>query len=190
VWHQRGRVFAWPIRIAAGLLLEGTSVVAGAVLDFGPQGTWLLDLPAVTWTRYTILGGGSTAIPGWVVTGSSVDYIGTFHPPAHGLRMVDLEGAFSTGGIRQTFATALGARHVVIFDLSGNPEGNPVINRSGSRLAGSLATARSLRLVRAGRLCTGSRCRLSRQRRRRRCQRRPDCRIGQAIFMDGLGMAE
>ena len=78
-------------------------------------------------SSYTTLSGGSRAIPGWVVTGGSIDYIGTFHPPSDGQRAIDLDGAFSTGGISQTFSTSPGTRYLVTFDLSGNPEGAPRI---------------------------------------------------------------
>ena len=78
-------------------------------------------------SSYTTLAGGSRAIPGWLVTGGSIDYIGTFHPPSDGQRAIDLDGAFSTGGISQTFTTTPGTRYLVTFDLSGNPEGAPRI---------------------------------------------------------------
>ena len=70
---------------------------------------------------YLTLSGGSTAITGWTVTGTTVDYIGPGWNVSNGIRAVDLDGAFSTGGIQQTFATIAGDTYVVSFDLSGNP---------------------------------------------------------------------
>jgi choice-of-anchor C domain-containing protein len=80
-------------------------------------------------SSYTTLRGGSTAIPGWVVTGSSIDYIGSAHPPSDGQRAVDLDGAFSTGGITQLFATTQDTGYRASFDLSGNPEGSPRVKQ-------------------------------------------------------------
>lgn len=46
-----------------------------------------------------------------------------------GIRAVDLDGAFSTGGIQQTFATVLGQTYDVTFDLYGNSDGGPQIKQ-------------------------------------------------------------
>ena len=99
---------------AANLLTNGS-------LEGGPA------IPSAS--SYTTLRGGSTAIPGWVVTGSSIDYIGSAHPPSDGQRAVDLDGAFSTGGITQTFATTPGTAYRASWDLSGNPEGAPRVKQ-------------------------------------------------------------
>jgi choice-of-anchor C domain-containing protein len=76
--------------------------------------------PTILSGTYRTLGSGSTSIAGWVVTGSSIDYINQTYRPPDGIRSVDLDGAFSTGGIRQTFATTPGAQYTVTFYLSGS----------------------------------------------------------------------
>ncbi len=63
--------------------------------------------------------GGSTAIPGWTVTGSSVDYAGTFWTPASGLRSIDLNGTpVGMGGVLQSITTVPGASYSVQFSLA------------------------------------------------------------------------
>lgn len=114
------------------LATAGCSEIAGtpaAQVDLLTNGSFE-DGPTIpSNSSYATLPGGSGAIPGWVVTGGSIDYIGTAHPPSDGQRAIDLDGAFSTGGISQTMTTTTGARYVVTFDLSGNPEGAPTVKR-------------------------------------------------------------
>src|SRR5206468_12424279 len=50
------------------------------------------------------LAAGSTAITGWVVTPSNIDYCGTRWTAAQGARSLGLNGA-SPGGISQTFSS-------------------------------------------------------------------------------------
>jgi uncharacterized protein (TIGR03437 family) len=80
-------------------------------------------------SSYLTLSGGSTAVTGWRVTGSTVDYIGPSWKVSDGIRAIDLDGAFSTGGIQQTFSTITGRTYLVTFDLSGNPDGPPQIKQ-------------------------------------------------------------
>lgn len=91
------------------------------------NGSFEVGPPIPGSSSYTTLRGASTAIPGWTVTGGSIDYIGTFHPVSDGQRAIDLDGAFSTGGIRQAFTTRPGAAYLASFDLSGNPDGGPSV---------------------------------------------------------------
>jgi choice-of-anchor C domain-containing protein len=47
-----------------------------------------------------------------------------------GTRAVDLDGRDATfSGIQQTFATEIGQTYSVTFDLSGNPEGGPLLKQ-------------------------------------------------------------
>jgi choice-of-anchor C domain-containing protein len=71
--------------------------------------------------------GGSTAIAGWTVTGARIDYVGPPWDVSDGQRAIDLDGNDDIGGIEQTFATTLGQTYVVSFDLSGNPDGGPLV---------------------------------------------------------------
>lgn len=80
-------------------------------------------------SSFLTLSGGSTAITGWSVTGSTIDYVGPGWDVSDGVRMIDLDGAFSTGGIEQTITTIPGETYVVSFDLSGNPGGAPQVKQ-------------------------------------------------------------
>ncbi|MCB1800132.1 MAG: choice-of-anchor C family protein [Gammaproteobacteria bacterium] len=70
---------------------------------------------------FVTVGGGSTAITGWLVTGSTIDVVEPGWNVSDGNRAIDLDGAFSIGGIQQTISTITGATYDVTFDLSGNP---------------------------------------------------------------------
>ena len=80
--------------------------------------------PAIPTNDIELLGG-STAITGWTVTGTAIDYLGPPWDVSDGQRAVDLDGFFRTGGIQQTFSTTTGREYFVSFDLSGNPQGLP-----------------------------------------------------------------
>ena len=76
------------------------------------------------------LAGGSTAMPGWVVTGEGIDLVGAgYWRSSEGTYAIDLDGSARSratpphvqGGIAQTFATVGGKRYRVTFDLAGNP---------------------------------------------------------------------
>ena len=72
---------------------------------------------------FITLNTGSTAIPGWLVLGDSIDY-GSGWQASDGTRSVDLSGQ-GPGRIQQSFDTILGATYQVLFDLAGNPGGAP-----------------------------------------------------------------
>ena len=66
---------------------------------------------------------GSNAIPGWAITGGSVDLVesGSVLGNAHsGLQLIDINGA-SAGTIQQTFATKPGNTYSVELYYSNNP---------------------------------------------------------------------
>lgn len=68
---------------------------------------------------------GSTAITGWTVIGTDIDYIDTScWPASDGSRSLDLSGCFA-GGIEQDLATIAGVTYLVEFDMAGNPHGPP-----------------------------------------------------------------
>ena len=71
---------------------------------------------------FTTLANGSTAINGWTVGGSSIDYIGTYWNAQNGSRSIDLAGS-GIGSISQIFATVAGQAYNVSFFVSRNPEG-------------------------------------------------------------------
>lgn len=70
----------------------------------------------------TVAAGNSTAINGWTVGGSGVDYIGTYWQAGDGVRSIDLS-AGAAGSVSQTIATEAGRDYKVFFYLSGNPDG-------------------------------------------------------------------
>lgn len=70
---------------------------------------------------------GSTAIPGWTVTGVNIDYLSTYWQAADGIHSLDLSGT-GAGGVEQTFDTVAGRTYRVRFALAGNPDSasNPI----------------------------------------------------------------
>jgi choice-of-anchor C domain-containing protein len=104
--------------------------------------TW----PGGFWTP----NGGSTAIPGWTVTGVSVDYVvAPYWQASDGIASLDLNGTTLVGGsylggVSQTFATIAGLQYVVRFDLAGNPNAgvqNLVVTAPGATQNYSFNTA-------------------------------------------------
>ena len=92
---------------------------------------------------FATLRGGDRTIPGWTVTGVSVDDIGTYWRGADGGRSVDLDGTPGPGGIMQIIATRPGATYVLAFMLSGNGDCAPDIKRMQAS-AGSVARSFSI----------------------------------------------
>lgn len=79
------------------------------------------------------LAAGSKTIDGWVVGGRGVDWIGRYWQASEGGRSIDLDsgdvlgdGPYD-GSISQTFATTVGRKYLVTFDLAGNPDSEPDI---------------------------------------------------------------
>ncbi|MEK7438681.1 MAG: choice-of-anchor C family protein [Pseudomonadota bacterium] len=65
------------------------------------------------------LWGGSTAMPGWTVTGTDVDRVSGWQAGDSSYSL-DLNG-FNPGGVQQSLATVPGVQYTVGFDLSKNP---------------------------------------------------------------------
>lgn len=72
------------------------------------------------------LNAGDTSIDGWIVGGSSVDWISTYWPAQDGAMSIDLSGV-NAGSLSQTFETTIGNTYTVSFALSGNPAGPPTV---------------------------------------------------------------
>lgn len=89
-----------------------------------------------------------TDINNWTVLGNSVDYIGTFWTASHGFRSLDLNGT-DVGGVSQTFATVMGEKYKISFDLSGNP-GGPTSKTLEVLATGGLLTSFSYSLINSG----------------------------------------
>jgi choice-of-anchor C domain-containing protein len=107
----------------AALAQRPASLIRNGSFEEGPGTRLFLNLT-----------GGSTALPGWVVTGEGIDLVGTgYWKSSDGTFAIDLDGSarsrttppYVRGGIAQTFATAPGKRYQVTFDLAGNPNRPP-----------------------------------------------------------------
>ena len=79
---------------------------------------------------FTTLNAVDNSIPGWTVTGGSVDYIGSYWQASNGVRSLDMDGYNAAGAIAsQTFATVAGLAYWVSFDLAGNTDGLPTTKK-------------------------------------------------------------
>lgn len=108
---------------AAPLAQQSASLIRNGSFEEGPGTRSFLNLT-----------GGSTALPGWVVTGEGIDLVGAgYWLSADGTYAIDLDGSarsrttppFARGGIAQTFATTPGKRYRLTFELAGNPNRRP-----------------------------------------------------------------
>ncbi len=68
------------------------------------------------------LGTGASAVTGWTVGGTGIDYVGGYWQAADGTRSLGLSG-LGASSIAQSFATEAGRTYVILFDMSGDPEG-------------------------------------------------------------------
>ena len=107
------------------LFLLGSSAVLSAApfengsFEVGPN-------PGV----FITLGTGSTAIAGWTVESGNIDYIGSYWAASDGVRSIDMNG-LSLGSISQAFDTVAGKWYEVLFDMAGNPDGEPTVKEIG-----------------------------------------------------------
>ena len=108
---------------AASILINGSFEI-GPALD-GP----LCPIAPASCQDVDVVAG-SLAIPGWTVFGDSIDYLGQPWDVSDGMHAVDLDGRDALfSGVSQTFATQPGREYEVSFDLSGNPQGGPVVKQ-------------------------------------------------------------
>nr|AUN35937.1 hypothetical protein [uncultured bacterium] len=71
---------------------------------------------------------GIQCIPEWEVVSEDVHFVGTFWQAADGINSLDLDGnPGSSGGVRQSFATAPGHSYLLTFFMAGNPGNLPII---------------------------------------------------------------
>jgi choice-of-anchor C domain-containing protein len=71
---------------------------------------------------FSTIGTGSSALHGWTILNGSVDLINNYWTPSQGHYSIDLSGN-TDGTISQTFATVVGQKYTVSFDIAGNPDG-------------------------------------------------------------------
>jgi choice-of-anchor C domain-containing protein len=110
---------------AAALGVTAAIALGGAALAFTPtiNGSFENGTYADNGAGFDTLPAASTALTGWTVGGSGIDWIGTLWTAADGTKSLDLNAA-APGSISQTFATTIGRTYVVTFALSGNPQGD------------------------------------------------------------------
>ena len=122
---------------AAPLAQRPTGLIRNGGFEEGPVAPSFLNLR-----------GGSTVLPGWVVTGEGIDLVGAgYWRSSEGTYAIDLDGSARSrttpphvrGGIAQTFATQAGKRYRVTFDLAGNPNRGPARKPMRVRAAGDSA---------------------------------------------------
>ena len=90
--------------------------------------------------------GDSTSITGWTVIGGGVkviDYINTTWTASDGVRSLDLNGYYATGGVAQDISTIPGNTYNVYFDMAGNPDNLPMIKTMEVSASGSPTPAGS-----------------------------------------------
>ena len=76
---------------------------------------------------FATLGVGNTSITDWIVSGGTVDYIGTYWDAADGHRSLDMNG-LTNGSISQMMqGLTIGQQYRVDFDLAGNTDGSPTV---------------------------------------------------------------
>lgn len=78
---------------------------------------------------------GSSSIPGWVVVGAPVDYVGTLWNAAEGTRSMALNGT-TPGGISQSIPTVSGEIYTVRFFMAGDAFSDPILKHMRVSAAG------------------------------------------------------
>lgn len=123
--HFTRTALLWTTALAVAASARAANLIVNGSFESGPATTDAL-----------LLGAGSTAITGWVVSRANVDYVGTRWTAAEGFRSVGLNGTVP-GGISQTFATIPSEQYTVRFYMAGDPETLPFIKRLRVSAAGS-----------------------------------------------------
>jgi choice-of-anchor C domain-containing protein len=103
--------------LAAATLLALGSITQASAAPF-TNGSF--ELGSTDPGLFQTLGVGSTAITGWEVIGSNIDYIGSFWQASDGSRSLDLNGSNGPGGIRQTFDTVAGQAYGLLIDIAAH----------------------------------------------------------------------
>ena len=123
----------WPLVLALMLIVPPrarANLVVNGSFETGPDPT---PSEAVQ------LAAGSTAITGWLVTRTNIDYCtGTRWTAAQGGRSLGLNGSLP-GGIAQTFVTQAHAQYTVRFYMCGDPFTSPAIKVMRVAAAGQSA---------------------------------------------------
>ena len=116
--------------LALGLISTGAE--AASIIANGSFETGTDPSPYATY--------GAGAFNGWTIDAGTIDYIGDYWQASDGVRSVDLAGN-SPGTLSQTFATSIGTKYFVSFDLAGNPDNADKIKEIYSQVvSGGLTT--------------------------------------------------
>ncbi len=111
--------------LISGAASAATVITNGSFEDFNPNAPGVFADGGPGNPFYTIVGGATEALPGWTVTGNSIDICQNFYiEAAQGNYSIDLSGIIA-GGVEQTVATKPGQEYQVTFSLAGNPFGSP-----------------------------------------------------------------
>jgi len=116
-----------PVLVLALVATSRANVLVDCSFEQGP------DAGAAGATR---LPAGSTAIPGWVVTGVNIDLANwNWWVTPMGALSVGLNGS-GPGGVAQTFPTIIHAQYTARFFMAGDPGTDPVIKWLRASAAG------------------------------------------------------
>jgi choice-of-anchor C domain-containing protein len=109
--------------VAVGVAFGAGSAGAVSIVNGSFETEGAATPPSGGFTTVTAID--ATAIPGWIVTAGSIDYINGYWQAAAGTHSIDLNG-LSAGTIAQTITgLTVGQTYQVSFALAGNPDGGP-----------------------------------------------------------------
>jgi len=139
---KRRSLFGTLAALSASLVLAGTVLASGPFTNGSFEtGNFVQFQPPTDFAR---LVAPDNSIDGWIVSGGSVDWVGTYWQAADGARSLDLDGdEGAPGAISQTFDTHVGSTYVVTFALSGNPDAGPPLKTMTVDIDGGATTAYS-----------------------------------------------
>jgi choice-of-anchor C domain-containing protein len=109
----------------ADLVING-SFEAGTDPNVGNGGLGFITLTAPD----------ATSLPGWTVTGGSVDYIGSYWQAGAGSRSLDMSGNVAGTIASQTLSTTAGVLYLGSFMIAGNTDGGPAVKTLGFSIDG------------------------------------------------------
>ena len=114
--------------LATGFLMLGMVGIASAnLITNGSFERDELQTPSF-WT----LGVGDTSLPGWSITGGTVDWIDGLWQPSNGDKSLDMNGVSAGTIVSDPFATISGVKYNVTFDMAGNLGGGTTVKHLNS----------------------------------------------------------
>jgi choice-of-anchor C domain-containing protein len=108
------------VGLASALVVSG-SASAATIVNGG------FEQPGTFNGNFQTLSAGSTNLTGWTIDSGSIDLINAYWTPSEGSYSIDLDGS-SVGSISQLIMDlTIGQSYTILFDLAGNPDGNPIV---------------------------------------------------------------